>query len=176
MPNRALTKSPTPGGQREFSRCPAVLGPAHEQTVPIIQLAGGHPSSSDDVRQIYVFASKRRRSSSRASSGLVRPLRSDLTRSPCHAEWPAKGWSRRKGDMADRLRDPSSNIEHPRSIVLLIAARRRLTVCLVGFLQALLVALREFLACVGKPKKITCGSFRRDDMLVIKTVCGECDG
>jgi hypothetical protein len=33
--------------------------------------------------------------------------------------------------------------------------------------------LRKFLACVGKPKKITCGSFHRHDMLMIKTVCGK---
>jgi hypothetical protein len=58
----------------------------------------------------------------------------------------------------------------------LIAASDRLTVCLLGLLQALLVALREFLACVGKPKKITWGSFDHNDMRVIKTVCGERGG
>jgi hypothetical protein len=67
-------------------------------------------------------------------------------------------------------RQSHCNIQHLGSTVLLIAARGRLTVCLLSFLQALLVALREFLACVSKPKKITCGSFHRNDMLVIKLI------
>ena len=61
--NRALTKSPTHGGVRANSRAvPVVLASAHEQSVPIFQqLAGGHPSGRDDVRQISVVASKRQR-------------------------------------------------------------------------------------------------------------------
>jgi hypothetical protein len=47
---------------------------------------------------------------------------------------------------------------------------------LLGFLEALLVALREFFACVGKPKKIARVSFRRNDMLVTKTVRSERHG
>src|SRR5580692_10429598 len=45
---------PDNGGVRANSRAvPAVLASAHEQSVPIFQqLAGGHPSGRDDVRQI----------------------------------------------------------------------------------------------------------------------------
>jgi hypothetical protein len=48
-----------------------------------------------------------------------------------------------------------------------------LTICPLGFGQALFIALHKFLACIGKPKKITCGCFHRHDMLMIKTVCSE---
>jgi hypothetical protein len=63
--NRALTNSQTHGGVGANSRVvPAVLASAHEESVPIFQqLAGGHPSGRDDVRQISVIASKGRRSS-----------------------------------------------------------------------------------------------------------------
>jgi hypothetical protein len=50
---------------------------------------------------------------------------------------------------------------------------RCLIVCLPGFRQPLLVASRKLLACVGKPKKITCGSFYHHYMLMIKTVRGQ---
>ncbi|HZZ24211.1 MAG TPA: hypothetical protein VFE60_17225 [Roseiarcus sp.] len=62
------------------------------------------------------------------------------------------------------------DVERLTSIVLLIAARSRLTIRLLGFLETLLVALREFFGCVGKPKKIARVSFRRNDMFVIKAV------
>jgi hypothetical protein len=45
----------------------AVVASDHEQSVPIFQqLAGGHPSGRDDVREIPAVASKRRRSLGRA--------------------------------------------------------------------------------------------------------------
>jgi hypothetical protein len=67
----------------------AVVASGHEQSVSIIQqLAGGHPSGRDDVRQIPVVASKRRRSLGRARDRhqprdrpvLVEPIWPDVRR------------------------------------------------------------------------------------------------
>ena len=59
-------------------------------------------------------------------------------------------------------------------IVLHIAARSRLTIGPLGFREALLVASREFFACVGKPKEVTRGGFCPNDMPMIKTVRVQC--
>ena len=58
-------------------------------------------------------------------------------------------------------------------VVLIDGPSGCLTIYPLGFGQALFIALRKFPACIGKPKKITCGCFHRHDMLMIKTVCGE---
>ena len=59
------------------------------------------------------------------------------------------------------------------SIVPLRGSSSGLTICPLGFGQALFIASHEFLACIGKPKEIACGCFHRHDMPMIKTVCGE---
>ena len=58
-------------------------------------------------------------------------------------------------------------------IILLIATRNRLIIDPLGFLEALLLAFRELVACVSKPEKVTRVSFRSDDMPMIKTVGGQ---
>ena len=53
--------------QNKFSAVPAVLALAHEQPVPIFQqLARGHPSGRDDVREISAVAAQCRGSVGRA--------------------------------------------------------------------------------------------------------------
>jgi hypothetical protein len=37
----------------------------------------------------------------------------------------------------------------------------------------MVIALQKFLACIGKPKKITCGRFYRHNVLMIKIACGD---
>jgi hypothetical protein len=66
-----------------------------------------------------------------------------------------------------------SEVEHLGLIFLSLGANGCLTVCPPGFGQALLIALKKFLTCIGKPEKITCGCLQRHDMSMIKTVCGE---
>ena len=53
------------------------------------------------------------------------------------------------------------------------STRNRLIIDPLGFLEALLIAFRELVACVSKPEKVTRGSFHPSDMPMIKTVGGQ---
>jgi hypothetical protein len=70
-------------------------------------------------------------------------------------------------EMSDRY------VKHVTSMALLMATHGCVAISLLGLLEALLVAFREFFACVGKPKKVTRGGFHPNNMPMIKTVRGQ---
>jgi hypothetical protein len=49
-------------------------------------------------------------------------------------------------------------VKHVTSMALLMATHGCVAISLLGLLEALFVALREFYTCVGQPKKSTCSS------------------
>ena len=154
---------------------------AEETSAPAVSMTSSSPARTLRTPRVGLRGGHKRRRCVWLQHHALRPERIQQERRACAAE--SVGADERDqtttaaigaGPTTPPAGSPAARFGLCRTlIVLLIAARSRLTIRPLGFLEALLVASREFFACVGKPKEVTRGGFRPNDMPRIKTVRGQ---